>query len=259
MMDQILEQILPQVTKPARYTGGEWNSIAKDWQVCDVRWALAFPDIYDLGMSNHGLAILYDRLNGAEGVLAERAFAPWVDMEAAMRGAGLPLFSLESRRPLADFDVIGFSLAYEQVYTNVLNMLDLAGLPVLAAERDERHPLIVAGGGATYNPEPMADFVDAFAIGEGEEVIFDISESIRWAKANGVAREALLRRLAAIPGVYVPRFYDARYHEDGTLAEVTPTLPEAAMPVRKRIVATLPPPVTRPIVPFLDTVHNRGA
>jgi radical SAM family uncharacterized protein len=258
-MDQILERILPQVSKPARYTGGEWNSIVKDWAANDVRWALAFPDIYDLGMSNHGLAILYDRLNRAEGVLAERVFAPWVDMEAALRAAGLPLFSLESRRPLADFDVVGFSLPYEQLFTNLLNMLDLAGLPLRAADRGEGQPLIVAGGGATYNPEPMADFVDAFAIGEGEDVVLEISQVVRGAKRAGLPRPELLRRLAGIPGVYVPRFYQARYHEDGTLAGITPTLPGAPMPVRKRIVATLPPPVTRPVVPFVDTVHNRGA
>jgi radical SAM family uncharacterized protein len=258
-MDQDLDRILPQVSKPARYTGGEWNSIVKDFDANDVRWALAFPDLYDLGMSNHGMAILYDRLNSTEGVLAERVFAPWVDMEAALRAAGMRLFSLENRRPLADFDVIGFSLPYEQLFTNLLNMLDLAGLPVRAADRTEGQPLILAGGGATYNPEPMADFVDAFAIGEGEDVILDISRVIRQAKGAGATRHELLRRLAEIPGVYVPGFYQVRYQVDGALAEVTPTVPEVQMPVRKRIVPILPPPVTRPVVPFIDTVHNRGA
>ncbi|MGD8791048.1 MAG: TIGR03960 family B12-binding radical SAM protein [Anaerolineae bacterium] len=258
-MEEVLERILPTVRKPARYTGGEWNSVVKDWSACDVRWALAFPDIYDIGMSNLGLAILYDQLNGAEGVLAERVFAPWVDMEAAMRAAHLPLFSLESRRPLAQFDVLGFSLPYEQLFTNLLNMLDLAGLPVLAAERTAAHPLVVAGGGAVLNPEPMADFVDAFALGDGEDVILDISDAIRQGKGQGEGRDALLHRLAAIPGVYVPRFYEVDYHPDGTLAGVHPTTPEAQMPVRKRIVPTLPPPVTRPVVPYVDTVHNRAA
>jgi len=253
-----LNQILPTVSKPARYTGGEWNSIVKDWASCDVRWALAFPDIYDIGMSNLGLAILYDRLNRQEGTLAERVYAPWVDMEQAMRAVGLPLFALESRRPLAEFGLIGFSLPYEHLYTNLLNMLDLAGLPLLAAERDERHPLILAGGGATYNPEPLADFVDAFALGDGEDLVLEITAAVRQAKAEQLPREALLRQLAAIPGIYVPRFYDVRYHDDGTVAQVQPTIPEAQMPVRKRIVATLPPPVTRPIVPYLDTVHNRA-
>ena len=258
-MNDILERILPTVTKPARYTGGEWNSIVKDWEACDVRWALAFPETYEIGMSNLGLAILYDLINSIEGLLAERVYAPWVDMEAAMRAAGLPLFSLESRRPLWDFDIIGFSLPYEQLYTNLLNMLDLAQLPVLAAERDHRHPLIIAGGGAVYNPEPLADFVDAFALGDGEDVVFDITVAVREAKDQESTREALLRRLAAIPGVYVPCFYQVSYHDDRTVAEVRPTVPEAQALVRKRIVATLPPPVTRPIVPYLDTVHNRAA
>jgi radical SAM family uncharacterized protein len=259
-MHDVLERILPTVTKPARYTGGEWNSIVKDWEACELHWALAFPDTYEIGMSNLGLAILYDLLNSQEGVLAERVYAPWVDMEAAMRAAGLPLYSLESRRPLAEFDVIGFSLPYEQLYTNLLNMLDLAGLPMLAAERDETHPLIVAGGGATFNPEPLADFVDVFALGDGEDLVLDITSAIRKAsppQAGG--RDALLKRLAAIPGLYVPRFYQVAYHQDGTVSAVRPNVPEAQMPVRKRIVATLPPPIARPLVPYLDTVHNRAA
>jgi radical SAM family uncharacterized protein len=258
-VNEILDRLLPTVSKPARYTGGEWNSVLKDWEACEVRWALAFPDTYEIGMSNLGLAILYDLLNGQDDVLAERVYAPWVDMEQAMRAAGLPLFSLESRRPLAEFDAIGFSLPYEQLYTNLLNMLDLAGLPLLAAERDERHPLIVAGGGAVYNPEPLAGFVDAFALGDGEELIMDITETIRQAKRQGSTREALLWRLGEIPGLYVPSLYEVRYHDDGTLDRVRPLVPGAQMPVRKRIVATLPPPVTRPVVPYLDTIHNRAA
>jgi radical SAM family uncharacterized protein len=256
---EILDLILPTVAKPARYTGGEWNSITKDWEACDVRWALAFPDIYEIGMSNLGLAILYDILNHQPGVLAERVYAPWVDMEGALRAARLSLFGLESRRSLAEFDVIGFSLPYEQLYTNLLNMLDLAGLPVLALGRDERHPLVIAGGGATYNPEPLADFVDAFALGDGEEIVLDITAAVREAKQLGSDRETLLRQLAEIPGVYVPRFYGVRYGADGTVAEIRPAVPKVPMPVRKRIVATMPPPLTRPLVPYVDTVHNRAA
>ena len=258
IVNEILDRILPTVRKPARYTGGEWNSVVKDWTTCQVRWALAFPDIYEIGMSNLGLAILYDLLNGQPDVLAERVFAPWTDMEQALRAADLPLFSLESRRPLGEFDVIGFSLPYEQSYTNLLNMLDMAGLPVLAAGRDGRHPLVIAGGGAVYNPEPMADFVDAFALGDGEDLVLDITCAIREGKREGDTRDALLRRLAQIPGVYVPRFYHVTYQQDGTVAEVRSTAPEAQLPVRKRIVATLPPPLTRPVVPYLDTVHNRA-
>ena len=257
-MSDVLDRILPNVSMPARYTGGEWNSVVKDWETCDIRWALAFPDVYEIGMSNLGLAILYDLLNSRDGVLAERVYAPWVDMEAAMRAAGLALFSLETRHPLAEFDVIGFSLPYEQLFTNLLNMLDLAGLPVLAVERDERDPLVIAGGGAVYNPEPLTDFVDAFALGEGEELVFDITAVVREAKRTGATRDVLLRRLAEIPGVYIPRFYDVSYHLDGTIAGVEPAVPEAQMPVRKRIAAKLPPPVTRPVVPYIDTVHNRA-
>ncbi len=258
-MDELLDRILPAVGKPARYTGGEWNSVVRDWEACQVRWALAFPDTYEIGMSNLGLAILYDRLNSQDGVLAERVYAPWVDMEAAMRAASLPLFTLESRRPLAEFDVVGFSLPYEQLYTNLLNMLDLAGLPVWAAERGIGHPLVIAGGGATYNPEPLADFLDAFVLGDGEDVVLDITAAIQESKRQGGTREDLLRRLAGIPGVYVPRFYEVTYHKDGTMAEIRPMVSEAQMPVRKRIVASLPPPVTRHVVPYLDTVHNRAA
>jgi radical SAM family uncharacterized protein len=258
-VDAWLERILPTVTKPARYTGGEWNSIVKDWETCDVRWALAFPDIYEIGMSNLGLAILYDILNRQDGVLAERVYAPWTDMERSMRATGLPLFSLENRRPLTEFDVLGFGLPYEQLYTNLLNMLDLAGLPLVADERDETQPLVLAGGGAVYNPEPMADFVDAFVLGDGEEVVLDITAAVGQARRLGETRQTLLRRLASIPGVYVPSLYEIAYYDDGTIAGVAPTVPEARMPVRKRIVPTLPPPVTDPIVPYIDTVHNRAA
>ncbi len=259
-IDGLLDRILPAVTKPARYTGGEWNSVVKDWDACDVRWALAFPEIYDIGMSNLGMAILYDILNREPRVLAERVFAPWIDMEQAMRAAGLPLFSLESRRPVARFDVLGFSLPYEQIYTNLLNMLDLAGLPVLAADRDERYPLVIAGGASAYNPEPLAGFVDAFVLGEGEEVILELTEAVRAAKrAGAMDRSSLLSRLAAIGGVYVPRFYQVDYHPDGTIAGVRPTAAEAQLPVRKRIAARLPPPIVRQIVPTIETVHNRAA
>jgi radical SAM family uncharacterized protein len=262
-LNAIVERILPTVSKPARYTGGEWNSVVKDWERCDVRWALAFPDTYEIGMSNLGLAILYDRLNAAEGVLAERVYAPWVDMEQALRAvmqtSGVSLFSLESRRPLAEFDIIGFSLPYEQLYTNLLNMLDLAGLPVRSVDRDARHPLIVVGGGAAFNPEPMADFVDAFVLGDGEDVVFDITRAFREAKQHGSSRQAVLRQLATIRGVYVPSLYEVGYHDDGTVAGIRPTVLEARLPLRKRIVATLPPPIIRPLVPYLDTVHNRAA
>ncbi|MCX8068139.1 MAG: B12-binding domain-containing radical SAM protein, partial [Anaerolineae bacterium] len=169
-----LERILPRVERPGRYVGGEVNAIRKDWDTTPTRVALIFPDLYDLGMSNLGIQVLYDILNRMDGVLAERAYTPWPDMAAAMRREGIPLYSLESFHPLAEFDILGFSLPYEVLYTNLLETLDLAGLPLRSAERDTRHPLIIAGGHATFNPEPVADFVDAFVIGDGEEAIVDV-------------------------------------------------------------------------------------
>ena len=259
-----LEHILPTVRKPGRYVGGEYNSIVKDWKTTPTRVCLAFPDIYDLGMSNLGLAILYDVLNALPDVLAERAYLPWIDMIAAMREAQVPLYSLESKRPLADFDVIGFSLPYEQLYTNLLEMLDLAELPLRAEERDERHPLIVAGGHATFNPEPVAEFVDAFVIGDGEEAIVEVVQALQLCSGQacqgtrGELRRTQLRALANIPSVYVPRFYDVCYNADGTVATIDPNVPEAQVPISKRIVSSLPPPPTRLIVPNVDVSHNRA-
>jgi radical SAM family uncharacterized protein len=255
--DRILESILPEVEKPARYTGGEYNSVAKDWDRVDVRIALAFPDLYELGMSNLGLAILYDIVNRHQGALAERVYVPWTDMERAMRQAGVPLYSLETRRTLRDFDLIGISLPYTQLYTNTLALLDLAGLPVRSAERDERHPLVFAGGSAIYNPEPMADFIDFFVIGEGEDVILEIVDAYR--EVRRADRDSQLRRLARIPGVYVPRFYRPSYSEDGRLLAVDPLVEEAPPTILKRIVPALPPPVTRFVVPYLSVVFDRAA
>lgn len=253
------DSILQKVTRPARYVGGEWNSVIKDWDATDVRVALSYPDIYEIGMSNMALPILYDLLNRQPGVLAERVFAPWIDMEAALRQAGIPLLSLESKRPLSEFDVIGFSLGYELTYTNVLNMLDLAGIPVLAGERNESHPLIIAGGSCTLNPEPMAEFIDVFVIGEGEEVTPKLIETFRRWKKEGGRRTELLQQLATIPGVYVPSLYEVDYHPDGSFAAIRAGVPQANLTIERCIVAELPPPVTRPVVPYMETVHDRGA
>ena len=181
----LVNEILHQVSRPARYTGGEWNSIIKDWDATPVRIALAYPDTYEIGMSNLAVPILYDILNRQPDVLAERAYAPWVDMEAVMRQRNIRLFSLESRHALGEFDIIGFSLGYELTYTNVLNMLDLAGIPVLAADRADEHPLVIAGGSCCLNPEPMADFIDAFVIGDGEEVILEFLDTYRGESRRG--------------------------------------------------------------------------
>ncbi len=252
-----LERILPTVRKPGRYVGGEYNSVVKPWESTPTRVCLAFPDLYDLGMSNLGLAILYDILNSLPDVLAERVYLPWVDMISALRTAGLPLYSLESRHAVADFDIIGVSLPYEQLYTNLLELLDLAGLPLLAAERNEDHPLIIAGGHATFNPEPVADFVDGFIIGDGEEAIVEVVRAYQAGREQ--SRETLLHTLTRIPGVYVPHFYEVDYHNDGTVAAIRPTLPRAPHPILKRIVSPLPPPPTRLVVPNVDIAHNRAS
>ncbi|MGD2076782.1 MAG: TIGR03960 family B12-binding radical SAM protein [Chloroflexota bacterium] len=252
-----LESILPRVSKPGRYTGGELNQVVKEWSAIDYKVALAFPDIYDLGMSNLGLMILYDIINKHRNLLAERVYAPWTDMEALMRREGLPLFSLESKHAIGDFDMLAFSLPYEQLYTNALNMLDLAGLPIHSLDRDASHPLVIAGGHACYNPEPMAPFIDLFVIGEGEEVILKIIATMR--AAAHLDRETQLRHLAQVEGCYVPRFYEVDYHDDGTISAITPTVPEAPPKVLKTIVPVLPPPVTDFVVPFVETVHNRAA
>jgi radical SAM family uncharacterized protein len=256
-IDARLERVLPTVQKPGRYTGGEYNQILKDWDSVYSHVALVFPDIYDLGMSNLGLAILYDEINHRTDALAERAYLPWLDMEAAMRQAGIPLYSLESHRPLADFDILGISLPYESLYTNALQVLDLAGIPLRSAERNGQHPLIIAGGQSTYNPEPMNAFIDAFVIGEGEEVIHEVIDTEQAGRVKGVSRSEMLSSLARIPGVYVPQLYEARYQEDGVFTRLHRLWEEAPLPIVKRFVAKLPPPPTKFIVPYVETVHNR--
>jgi len=255
-IERKLSRILLKVAKPGRYVGGEYNSLPKDWDATDFKVALAFPDIYDLGMSNLGIMILYEQINQQPDMLAERVFSPWTDMEDLMRAEGVPLYSLENKRPIGDFDLLGISLPYEQLYTNVLNLLDLAGMPVRGEDRDESYPLVIAGGHSCYNPEPMADFIDAFVIGEGEEIIVEVARTIQ--ATRGESRLEQLRAIARIQGMYVPRFYDVAYNPDGTLASITPNVAEAPKRVLKRIVPVLPKPFTKFLVPNIDTVHNRA-
>lgn len=272
-----LDRVLHKVEKPARYTGGELNTIVKDWDDGSIRAkvALAFPDIYELGGSNLGQMLLYDLINQHPDLLAERVYCPWPDFEQIMRRDSIPLFGLETRHPVSAFDIVGFSLPYEQLYTNVLTMLDVSDIPLRAAQRTAAHPLIIAGGSGCYNPEPMTAFFDAMVIGEGEEVIFDIIDAYEAWRAEypqpettapvaadswpDPARVALWERLVKIQGVYVPHFYAVSYHDDNTIAAITPTHPDAPAEVLKRVVTVLTPPVTRFIVPFLDVVHNRAA
>jgi len=256
--DEYLDRLLQKVSKPARYVGQEWNSIAKDWSGLEATIALAYPDLYELGMSNLGLAILYDVVNRQEAYAAERVYAPWPDMESALRDHALPLYSLETHHALADFDVIGFTLQSELTYTNVLNMLDLGGVPVLSADRGDGDTLVIAGGSCTYNPEPMAAFIDAFVLGEGEEVILEIMDVVARSKAAQAPRTELLRALAAVSGVYVPALYTFGNDSAGAFSRLLP-LDDAPTRITKRIVAQLPPPPTRLVVPHLQATHDRAA
>ena len=258
-MDQILERILPRVQKPARYTGGEYNAVIKDRAEVDLRYALCFPDTYEIGMSNLGCRILYGVMNEEPGVWCERSFAPWGDMEDEMRKAGLPLYALESGDPLDRFDIIGFSLGYEMAYSNVLNMLDLAGLPLRNADRPELAPLVVAGGTCCYNPEPLAPFMDLFVLGEGEEVTLEYIRLFRQARDEGWDKPRFLREASHIPGIYVPSLYDVTYHEDGTVAAVTPRFDDVPAVVTKRIIQDMDKayfPV-KTIIPSTEIVHDR--
>jgi radical SAM family uncharacterized protein len=264
-ISRILPRILPRVEKPGRYAGGELNQTVKDWDSTPVRVALLFPDLYDIGMSNLGLTVLYEIVNARPDALAERVYLPWSDMEAAMRREGIPLFSLESRRPVAEFDLLGITLPYESLYTNALQALDLAGIPLRAAERGEGHPLVVGGGHAAFNPEPVAEFFDAFAVGEGEELILELIDIVRRRKANRLSRSAAVGEMARVWGMYVPSLYKPEYRGDGTLARIAPPAGSGAQespapfPIVKRIVPRLPAPPLRPVVPYLETVHNRYA
>jgi len=249
---------LPLVEQPARYTGGERGTVVKDPGQVRLRFALAFPEVYEIAQSHLGLQILYDLLNGRPDIQAERAYAPWIDMEALLRQRGLPLASLDTCSPLAEFDIIGFSLQYELTYTNILMMLDLGGIPLWSRERTARHPLVIAGGPCAFHPEPLADFIDAFLLGDGEEAIFDICDAyLAWDKHD---RMDLLRALSQIPGVYVPAFFALEHTEDGTLCEIRPRDPAHAL-VRKRVVRDLNsiPPIKSQVVPNVNIVHDRIA
>ena len=257
-MNRTLEHILPKVQKPARYTGGEYNAIVKDKKSVAVRYALCFPDTYEIGMSNLGCRILYGVMNEEKDVWCERCFAPWGDMEDEMRREGLLLYGLESGDPIADFDIIGFSLGYEMAYTNVLNMLDLAGLPIRSKDRPDLSPLVVAGGTCCYNPEPLTPFVDMFVLGEGEEVTLEYIRLYQQAKQEGWSKEELLLECAKIPGIYVPTLYDVTYHEDGRVAAITPKEGAPAV-VTKRIIQDMDKsyfPV-KTIIPSTEIVHDR--
>ena len=257
-MTDILHRILPTVQKPARYVGGEYGQIVKDKSQVDLRVAFCFPDTYEIGMSNIGMRILYGVMNGMDGVWCERVFAPWGDMEEAMRRNHIPLYALESRDPVRDFDLVAFTIGYEMSYTNVLNMLDLAGIPLLSKDRPGLEGLVFAGGVCTLNPEPLADFIDFFSIGEGEEITPEILTLYRTAKAQGWSKAQFLKEAAQIPGVYVPSLYVHHYDEAGHLSRIEP-LEGAPQRVVKRIVRDLDKAYypTHTLVPSTEIVHDR--
>ncbi len=253
------EKLLLSVQKPGRYSGGEINSVIKDKQNIDVRFAFCFPDTYEIGMSHLGMKILYSLFNEREDIWCERVFAPWLDFEEVMRENNIPLFALESRDPIKEFDIIGFTLQYEMAYTNVLNMLDLAGLPLRTEDRKELAPLVVAGGPCTCNPEPLAEFVDLFFIGEGEEVDLELIDLYKECKARGTSKTEFLRLASKIEGVYVPSLYKDEYNSDGTLKALTP-IGDAPATVKKRIMGDMDKAYypEKFVVPFIEIVHDRA-
>ncbi|MBR5382855.1 MAG: TIGR03960 family B12-binding radical SAM protein [Clostridia bacterium] len=253
-----LDRLLDSVLKPSRYIGGEMNAVSKPFDQAELTFAFCFPDSYEVGMSHLGIKILYDIINKQPWALCERAFMPWPDMADGLRRENLPLFSLESRQPLSRFDIIGFTLQYEMCYTNILEMLDLADIPVYSADRKDG-PIIMAGGPCAYNPEPLAPFIDVFQIGDGEDMMVEAISCVRDCKAAGKSRLETLRALAGIEGIYVPAFYEASYNEDGTLASFAPTDPCAPSVVRRCVVTDLDH-ASYPsafIVPYTEAIHDR--
>ena len=257
-MDKKLERILPRVQKPARYVGGEYNAVIKDKAQVDTRIAFCFPDTYEIGMSNLGMRILYGVMNQMEGVWCERVFAPWGDMEEEMRRADIPLFGLESGDPITNFDIVAFSVGYEMAFTAILNMLDLAGIPLRSAQRDGLTPLVIAGGTAMYNAEPIADFIDLISLGEGEDITVELVELHRRARREGWSKAEFLRAAARLDGIYVPSLYEIAYNDDGTVQAITPRDGAPAV-VTKRIVHDMDKayfPVNT-IVPSTEIVQDR--
>ncbi|WP_026423108.1 TIGR03960 family B12-binding radical SAM protein [Actinokineospora inagensis] len=256
-----LEPLLPRVSKPVQYVGGELNATLKDWDSTTVRWALMYPDAYEVGLPNQGVMILYEVLNEIPDVLAERTYAVWPDLEKLMREHGVPQFTVDGHRPLGAFDVLGVSFSTELGYTNLLTALDLAGIPLHAADRTEDHPVVLAGGHAAFNPEPIADFVDAAVLGDGEEAVGQVTDIVRQWKADGRpgGRDELLTRMAETGGIYIPRFYDVAYRADGHLEAITPNRPRVPETVAKRTTMDLDawPYPKKPLVPLAESVHER--
>lgn len=253
------DEILLSIEKPARYIGGEVNAVMKDKEKVDIRFAMCFPDVYEIGMSHLGIQILYDMFNRREDVWCERVYSPWVDLDKVMREKQIPLFALESQDPILDFDFLGITLQYEMCYTNILQVLELSGIPLDAKERGERCPIVIGGGPCAYNPEPIAEFFDLFYIGEGETVYDPLLNLYKACKKDGVSRKEFLKKAAQIPGIYVPSLYEATYNEDGTLASFAPIEEGVPETVEKQVqmdVTNAPYPEA-PVVPFIKVTQDR--
>ena len=259
MDEKRFEQLLLTVQKPGRYSGGEVNQVMKNAQDVDVRFAFCFPDTYEIGMSHLGMKILYSLFNERDDIWCERVFAPWIDFEKVMRDNDIPLYALESRDSIRDFDFVGFTLQYELSYTNILTMLDLGGIPLRSSDRDDSYPIVVAGGPCACNPEPLADFIDIFFFGEGEKVDLQVIDLYKECRKNGYSKIDFLRKAAKIKGVYVPALYDFTYNEDGTIAAITPK-GDAPTIIEKRIEENLDETYypDRFVVPFIEAVHDRA-
>ena len=253
------DEILLTVQQPARYIGGEVNMVKKDPSAVDVRFAMCFPDVYEIGMSHLGIQILYSMFNSREDIYCERVYSPWMDLDPIMREKNIPLFTLETQEPVKNFDFLGITLQYEMCYTNVLQILDLAQIPLHAADRGEDMPIVIGGGPCAYNPEPLADFFDMFYIGEGETVYFELLDCYKENKKNGGSRRGFLEKAAQIEGIYVPAFYDVEYNEDGTLKSFTPNCPTAKEKIVKQVVADMDsvPYIEKPLVPFIKVTQDR--
>ncbi len=253
------DEILMKVDKPARYIGNEVNSVMKNKDEVDIRFAFVFPDVYEIGMSHLGIQILYDMLNRRDDIWCERVYSPWTDLDKIMREENIPLFALESQDPIKDFDFIGITIQYEMCYTNILQVLDLAQIPMFAKDRTEEHPIVIGGGPCTYNPEPLADFFDIFYIGEGETVFYDLMDQYKEWKAAGKSKKEFLEMAAEIPGLYVPSFYDVTYNEDGTIASFEPNNSHAKRVIEKQMVLDITDTFypEKPVVPFIKATQDR--
>ena len=253
------DEILMKVEKPARYIGNELNSVKKDKEQVEIRFAMCFPDVYEIGMSHLGVQILYDMFNKMEDVWCERVYSPWPDLHQIMKEEHIPLFGLESQEPIKNFDFIGFTLNYEMCYTNVLQIIDLGQIPLLAKDRTEEDPLVIGGGCCAYNPEPLADFFDLFYMGEGEISFYELFDLYKKMRAEGKSRKEFLREASKVPGIYVPSLYKVTYKEDGTIASFGPIYDDVPATIQKQVALEMTDAVypEKPVVPFIKAIQDR--